>query len=57
VPPPLSRSRRRALASPRPRAPAAEIEAAASYANAEKAPATRRAYGTNLAIFRAGLVR
>jgi site-specific recombinase XerD len=35
-----------------PALPAGEIEAAAGYARAEKAPATRRAYGTDFAIFR-----
>jgi len=36
-----------------PALPTGEIEAAAGYARAEKAPATRRAYGTDFAIFRA----
>jgi hypothetical protein len=36
-----------------PELPAAEIEAAADYAKAEKAAATRRAYKTDFAIFEA----
>jgi site-specific recombinase XerD len=38
---------------PVPAIPAAEAERARGYANAEKAAATRRAYGTDFAIFRA----
>ena len=39
--------------SPVPAIPIAEAERTRSYANAEKAAATRRAYGTDFAIFRA----
>src|SRR5262245_57149081 len=41
------------VAAPMPALPAADIEAAVSYAKAEKAPATRRAYTTDFAIFEA----
>jgi hypothetical protein len=34
--------------------PAADAEQARNYANAEKAAATRRAYGADFLIFRAG---
>jgi site-specific recombinase XerD len=39
--------------SPAPAIPAADAERARSYANAEKAVATRRAYGTDFVLFRA----
>jgi integrase family protein with SAM-like domain len=39
--------------SPVPAIPAADAERARGFANADKAAATRRAYGTDFAIFRA----
>src|SRR5260221_8335135 len=39
--------------APLPAIPAADAERARGFANAEKAAATRRAYGTDFAIFRA----
>jgi hypothetical protein len=40
--------------SPVPAIPAADAERARGFANAEKAAATRRAYGMDIAIFRRG---